>query len=64
MSRIGSCNFREKEKSFNTQAQGTSRKKAPHCQQPCCSREEETWRQTCEKERFIEAFMLLTFDAL
>eukprot|EP00439_Symbiodinium_sp_Y106_P066561 s1906_g10.t2 len=34
MSRIGSCNFREKEKSFNTQ--------------------EETWRQTCEKERFIE----------
>eukprot|EP00435_Cladocopium_sp_Y103_P023648 s1753_g5.t1 len=34
MSRLGTCNFREKEKSFNTQ--------------------EETWRQTCEKERFIE----------
>eukprot|EP00438_Fugacium_kawagutii_P029525 Skav222751 [mRNA] locus=scaffold2390:631705:643135:- [translate_table: standard] len=34
MSRLGTCNFREKEKSFNTQ--------------------EETWRQTCDKERFIE----------
>ena len=53
MSRIGSCNFREKEKSFNTQALGPGN--ASQGSALCMVLQEETWRQTCEKERFIEA---------